>query len=510
MEIKFKELSLNNFKSHKQIVMKYSRRTEIEGDNKKGKTTLKEAIAWILYGTDSLGTKADVQPVTYEAEETDGTITLEVDGNVTTYRRGIVSGKNTFHINEVPTAAKEFNDTVKESIAEKNVFLTLYNPEFFFLLHWTEQRELLLSFTLPPANKEVFKQLQKTESDLLKDLLKKHDIGQLEKIHRENRVKMDKEYISEKSRGNTLKQQLEQIGPLIPAESLHTEIAQYKKEIDSLNEKFSESTKAASTASNLNNKITALTNQIENARINHGKAKKKVIETDCFTCGQTLTEAARALSEEAKAKNVQSIADSTNPIILERKGLREQLAALTFEPVPTDTQERQAELYRKVSEAERELQKNERYNQLSNDISDSTNKEVETRYSLNNSIFVIDSIKEYHAKRSELQAAKIEGLFKTLSIKLFQTVKGTGEVKPTFEIELDGKEYKRLSLSEKIRAGLELRNVISEQSEIIAPVFVDNAESITVIDEPEKGQLITARVVKGSELEIKAEGDETE
>ena len=66
---------------------------------------------------------------------------------------------------------------------------------------------------------------------------------------------------------------------------------------------------------------------------------------------------------------------------------------------------------------------------------------------------------------------------------------------------MDGKPYRTLSLSESIRAGLELREVLSKQSDLIMPVFVDNAESITRFKEP-SGQLIISRVVAGQELKI--------
>jgi len=105
-----------------------------------------------------------------------------------------------------------------------------------------------------------------------------------------------------------------------------------------------------------------------------------------------------------------------------------------------------------------------------------------------------------------LQGEKVQALFNTLSVRLFKQNKGDGEIKPDFEIEMDGKPYSKLSLSETIRAGLELRDVLSEQSELITPVFIDNAESITRFKEP-IGQLITCRVVAGQELNVKAVGE---
>ena len=95
-------------------------------------------------------------------------------------------------------------------------------------------------------------------------------------------------------------------------------------------------------------------------------------------------------------------------------------------------------------------------------------------------------------------------MFENLSIKLFEELKTTGENKPTFIVQMDGKDYMKLSFSEQTRAGLEIRDVLSEQSDLIVPCFVDNAETITKFKDP-NGQLIISRVVAGKELEVVSE-----
>lgn len=145
-----------------------------------------------------------------------------------------------------------------------------------------------------------------------------------------------------------------------------------------------------------------------------------------------------------------------------------------------------------------------RYEGLATAVKSAAADENGTLQDLNASIFMLDAIKAFRAKEAELQAEKVQSLFETLSVRLFNEQKN-GELKPTFEIEMDGKPYSKLSLSESIRAGLELRDVLSQQSELIVPCFVDNAESITKFKQP-NGQLIISRVVAGLELKIEMEG----
>lgn len=80
MQIEFKSLKLQNFKSHQDLTVNFGERTVITGDNAKGKSTIPEAITWLLYGTDTLGSKLDPSPITYEADETMVSLLMDIDG----------------------------------------------------------------------------------------------------------------------------------------------------------------------------------------------------------------------------------------------------------------------------------------------------------------------------------------------------------------------------------------------------------------------------------------------
>ena len=59
-----------------------------------------------------------------------------------------------------------------------------------------------------------------------------------------------------------------------------------------------------------------------------------------------------------------------------------------------------------------------------------------------------------------------------------------------------------LSNSERIKAGLEIANLIINQIGMNIPIFIDNAESITEYIAPDT-QVIDVRVVDGKGLEVK-------
>ena len=94
---------------------------------------------------------------------------------------------------------------------------------------------------------------------------------------------------------------------------------------------------------------------------------------------------------------------------------------------------------------------------------------------------------------------------KDVEIVLQKIVKSTGELKDTFEIKYKGKNFKILSTSEQIKAGLEIANLVINQTGLCYPVFIDNGESITKYTIENNVQIIETKVVEGRNLEVNIE-----
>lgn len=92
------------------------------------------------------------------------------------------------------------------------------------------------------------------------------------------------------------------------------------------------------------------------------------------------------------------------------------------------------------------------------------------------------TIKEFEfAKNSEYES-RINMLFEKVQFRLFKE-QVDGQVVPDCEATMNGTNYSTLSNAEKIYAGLDIINGISDHYGIIAPIFIDNRESTTVIPE---------------------------
>ena len=112
----------------------------------------------------------------------------------------------------------------------------------------------------------------------------------------------------------------------------------------------------------------------------------------------------------------------------------------------------------------------------------------------------MDAAKGFNSIKLRKQAENINVYLDKVTIQL-QKVTQQGEIKDDFKILYKGKEFNVLSNSERIKAGLEVANLIMNNIDTKFPVFIDNAESITKYNELDT-QIIEAKVVGGQELKV--------
>ncbi|MCP1306444.1 AAA family ATPase [Paenibacillus tyrfis] len=516
--IRFKQLELRNYKVHRSLMVDYGDITKLSGKNGEGKSSIGEAPAWVFFGTDLFGgSKYNPTPTNYEFDAVHASLLISVDGTDYLLTREIVKGSNKYYLNEVPVKEGEYSGFV-QSLFDKETFLSLYYPLYFFSLHKDKQRDLLLRYLLPPANSEVLAEMSRSSPEQkqkeialnpqaarLADALKKHSIDQLASLHTDLKNKNDKLHIQTQGSVKTLtrQQQEGETGP-VDQEAITSELSSLKDRIEAFDTDRQKVADRNSEIRTLHLKIEGLTQQIEAGKKDYDAAAAQMIEQECRTCGQPLTEAAREKAEQAKKDAVKYQADKVNPLIRERKALREQLAELKPLPEPGYSV---SDLVERSNELRALLQTELTRTKVMQELEKAKKDEAAYLQAKNDSIFILDAIKAFKAKEAELQTKKVQDLFSTLSVRLFKYVKTSGEHVSDFMIQMDGKDYVALSAGEKIAAGLELTEVLFKQSELIVPCFIDGIESYTgkvaVYD-----QLITGRAVVGQELKIDTEDAE--
>jgi len=109
---------------------------------------------------------------------------------------------------------------------------------------------------------------------------------------------------------------------------------------------------------------------------------------------------------------------------------------------------------------------------------------------------------DYLSVRNELT---FQGLpLDKVGFSLYDIFKTTGEVKNAFRFTYEGRDYRKLSNSEKIFAGMEVSELIKTLTGRNYPVFVDDSESVVTLAKRPSGQVLLSRVVGGVPLTVTA------
>ncbi|MGG4548290.1 AAA family ATPase [Rossellomorea marisflavi] len=491
MQIAFKTLALKNFKNHKSLTVNFGDVTNIKGRNGAGKSSIGDAITWVLFGTDTSGGKLDPRPIDSE-EGTESTVELLVSIAGKDIMLGRVQKKTAkYFINGIPKKATEFNEFIEYQF-DKNLFLSLFNPSHFFTQHWQNQRSQLLQYVSEPLNKEILAVISQGDRQRLEGPLKKHSLDDLDKLHREKVRTNDKAYERAAERVQALEEQASKNDrPTFDIEATQEEIKSLNEQKAAIQVENDIRLRAKTARSRMEGQIDNLTDQITRQTQGVQSIKDEKVQEICGTCHQPLTEVAILKVKENRQARFNREVATGKKLVQKVNELKKSLSDM---PLAEEADHDEPNLIEaKLMELQVKVKQAEQASSLAEDIEVAKEKKEAIRKELVTSKGIVDAIKEFKTKRSELMVSKVDDLFTSISVKLYETLKN-GEERATFEIEMDGKPYSKLSTAEKIKAGLELTEVLSKQSEVVAPTFVDNAESILNFSAP-AGQLIVARVV---------------
>jgi len=499
MRISFDYLKLSNFKNHTSLDVHFKDITNIEGRNGAGKSTIGDAGTWLLFGTDINGSKLDPKPIGEDDVETEVLLVLTVDGKEFQLAK---SQKKTakYFINDVPEKATKFNDLINE-LFDKDLFLSIFNPTYFSSQNWQDQRKQLLQYVSEPLNKEVFTELHEMTVKTLEAHLKKHNLDDLEKVHREQYNKLDK--LSERAgeRVVTLREQLEKLKFDDLSRTSNKTLAELKAQKDEIGKLQSQNQIINNVISTVKTKMSTLYPQLQRQKDKVLAIRNEHHDLNCSTCGQALTEESLSQVNINKQERFEKEVAYGRELSSEYTQLTAQLEELeNTKQIPIDNDLLDS-INNEIIQIQTQLNQVEQVERLKAELKAAEENKEQIRTNRNESLSIINGIKEFRTKRSELMVKKIDSLFTSISVKLFEQLKN-GEERVTFEIEMNGTPFSKLSTAERIKCGLELIEVLSKQSDVIAPTFVDNAESILSFTKP-SGQLIVARVVD-TEFKIKS------
>ncbi len=175
MRMILKKISIQNFKGCKDRSIDFGSRTSIKGINGSGKTTIADAVMWVLFGKDSSGaSNFDIRPRDAFNKEVDFLdikveLILDIDGKETTFvktqkqkwvkKRGseeqtYEGNENLFEINTIPKAEKEFK-AYMDAIIPEEVFRFVSNTNAFMAQKPADRRKTLFKLVSDITDADV-------------------------------------------------------------------------------------------------------------------------------------------------------------------------------------------------------------------------------------------------------------------------------------------------------------------------------------------------------------------
>lgn len=561
MQLILNKIAITGFRGYKEIVeYNLGYRTLVQGDNGLGKSTIKEAFVWCLTGCDSSGNEKATTKLVNDSKPkyTEVAIDLTLDEEPQTIIRRKKGSTNTLYWNE-----KKVNtsDIAREIFQNKNVFLSIVNPYYFPSLAPKDAKALLSDVLKPVSREEIFKEL----GDYLKKVMLDNGFRIPETFLSDCRDNLKEQeqnitYLEGKIDGLKLQDVPEKLtfDKQEELDSLKKELSNVQaptylnaqlKELD-MEEKSAVSEFKSVSYQPLKD-ITVLKKQRE-MYLSDYKSKKSKLDglesnyVECQNCHckvdttneirsslnsdiREITARGKEVAEEIKKDETynQEVNEKNIKIREQKKQeLDEKLAEINTrrEEIKLKVQKQEEEyekatvsLQDKINALEEEKKQIDIQNKLAENIETNnasikkTLKECEegvqnSKNKIAQLKLAIDAGKQYNSIKLKKQAEQIEQHLDKVTIQ-FEKLTKDGEIKDKFEVLYDGKEFGKLSGSERIKAGLEVSNLLMNVSKMQIPVFVDDAESINNIPELNT-QMIVIKVTEDKEIKVKVEVEE--
>lgn len=231
-----------------------------------------------------------------------------------------------------------------------------------------------------------------------------------------------------------------------------------------------------------NNEIQSQTQAVECAQSEFDQVQNRL---DSLNNDYNQTKASHTPFEEtAKAKELQAEIDEQQRLIDTNSGdnsKAKQVAQGHANRIQDDIDHINAEL----ANADQVKQQQERVKQLH--AREDELKDVFMK--LDQHSYLLD---QYTRTRVTMLEERINKLFKLVNFKLFEIQKN-GEINEICEATVDGVPFSTdLNNAARINAGLDIINTLSKHYQVVAPIFVDNAESVNQIADTEAQQIALA------------------
>jgi DNA repair exonuclease SbcCD ATPase subunit len=526
-EIILRSMKLQNFKCFHSKEITFTPRTEIRGDNGVGKTTIYDAVLWVLFGQDSSGRKDFSPRPIAGGGDTMAEVVLEVGGEPLSLRkvmrekwtrkRGQATEEFTgyeydHYVDDIPVKKGDYEKKISE-LCDFKTFQLLTDVYAFARLHWREKRQIITKLLKDIDLHQAFEdhpELLGRDLIMLKEQLKniqKETNRELQGIpyRIDELAKTEKPARSLKSLEIEKKKIEAELQGYTSDEPILTRLELQRSKENTLQNTLK---RLQIELDRIQKDIDAKSKDIESLRkqLREEKSQAIVVGTTCPTCNQTLPP---EMVEEVRVKEEAKKQEKISEIVKMGKRAKDELIELQARGQELvneisrtkqelqETQETIQELEKKLSllninraaplreqleQIEREIAKYHAYQDTQKRIEDLKVKEKQLAETYEDCTKKIIAIEQVEAKMAQIVEENISSQFRFVKFKLFER-QINGALVDTCEITKDGVPYQNLSHSEQIKAGLDIIRTLQDMYDLRVFVFVDNAEAITEIPE---------------------------
>jgi DNA repair exonuclease SbcCD ATPase subunit len=500
----------------------------IIGANFQGKSTIGSLFNWCLTGTNLYG-KEKEQVANDKKRVSNVIVDITFVDNYGIEHRLIRNKSKEFNITLDDKEIKQ--DILSKYYKDKDVFLVAHNPYYFYSLEPKEQKDVLRKIVPTISAEDSYKLLDEYDKEIVKSPIdnlssytndRNAEINELTKEHDKNEgfLQAFKE-MALKSAGTLLKFDKQE-----ELENLQSKYDIISKNFESSNlEDLQKSINRIDTQ--LNEIMKVKLNEIlehykqENSKLKLLKEQKPV----CPSCRQEIKDAdsknhliyfsQKELQRlQQKADELKSEATKLINEKNEKTKIYERLKTQDIEKINNEKQLLETRINELLNE-QKQIELNNREVQARQEQIDEAKRRIDFTEEVQKEI--LQNLKQSQEQKKianklkiliiEKQKEMISKYLNKVDIQ-FSKVNKTGEITECCNIQYEGRDYKKLSKSQQIRASLEISNVFNNLSGIKAPIFLDDAESTTDIEKIENTQMIVSMVVKYNPLEIVYNYDE--
>ena len=505
--------------------------TTITGGNTKGKTNILYAIVWAFLGTNLTG---DDKVWLGNKKVSDCYVKLKFIDNLgqehtlERYKNKYSNDNNFILLDNI----KVKQEDVLKFYGEKNLFLSIINPNYFINKAPADKKELIDKYLPDLDIATVYNKLEKKEKAYLEGIpesMPKYlkDLNSNKKINEKNievlngkiayaeqiaNTHIEEKKVFEKEEELTLARQ--ELSFLMVDEKA-VDKAKQEKIVSNLESQISETQK----------EINELTSKMTNGKNNYLSIRNASISY-CPMCEQKI-------ENDHKENTIKKMKKELEDFYYKRSELEENLKDLkiklsiercklhSFESKENTEKLKQIEEVKsQINSLEQEKLEIEKHNNSINIVKQNIDKAKNDISSLEKQIIEInkclDNIKETKKVAEKLYINYLEEKMnfatkhlKNVKIKYYTVLKGDGEIKEDFIITFNGNSLKDLSGAEYIATSLELRNMFNKMTNVNIPLFVDDNERAVdfnfIEDYSNNTQIIIAEAKKGQKLKIDGE-----